>query len=53
MENNIAKWYFICIGVILAFVVCATAVYQWRQMDCRLSLGQSGRPVAEITQICN
>ena len=52
MEDNIAKWYFIALSIILAFVVCGTATYQWRQMDCSLTLGQAGRSPADIREIC-
>jgi len=52
MEDNIAKWYFMAIGVILSFVVCGTVIYQWHQMDCSLTLGQAGRSPADIREIC-
>jgi len=52
MEDNIVKWYFIMITIGLAFVICVTATYQWRQMDCSLTLGQAGRSPADIREIC-
>jgi hypothetical protein len=46
------KWYFIMMTVVAALIFGGIGVSEWRKMDCRLSLGQAGRPVAEITEIC-
>ena len=51
-EGNIAKWYFIMVTVVVALIVCGAVTYQWRQMDCSLTLGQAGRSSDDIKAIC-
>ena len=53
-NNNMApeKWLYISIGVMFAFLFGGMAFSEWHKMDCRLSLGQSGRPILEINEIC-
>ena len=53
-NNNMApeKWYFIAMSVFFAFLFSGMAISEWHKMDCRLSLGQSGRPILEINEIC-
>jgi hypothetical protein len=53
MNDNFAKWYFVGIIFMIAMFIGGLTIQQWRQMDCRLTLSQTGRPIAEISQICN
>jgi hypothetical protein len=52
MMDKLAKWYFIGIAVMITMTLVGMMTQQWRQMDCKLSLGQSGRPAVEINEIC-
>jgi hypothetical protein len=50
--DSVAKWYFIMVTVVIALIVCGAVTYQWRQMDCSLTLGQAGRSPDDIKEIC-
>ena len=50
--DSFVKWYFIGLSVMMAMIIGGLATQQWRQMDCKLSLGQAGRSAIEINEIC-
>jgi len=51
-SHLLAKWYFIMVTVLVALIICGVVVYQWRQMDCSLTLAQAGRSPDDIKAIC-
>jgi len=46
------KWYFIAMTAMIALVMGGQAMFDWRNMDCRLTLAQAGRTPADIKEIC-
>jgi hypothetical protein len=49
---NDIKWYFIAMTTMIGLIIGGQAISDWRTMDCRLTLGQSGRTPADIREIC-
>ena len=39
-------------AVFVALPLLGLIIQQWRQQDCRVELAKTGRPVAEIVEIC-
>jgi hypothetical protein len=52
MEDNIAKWYFIAMAVMIVFIMAGQTISEWNKTDCRLKLGQAGRNLLDVNEIC-
>ena len=52
IEAGFVKGLFIGLFALSTFIIIGMALQQWRQMDCRTTLGQNGRTSTEINEIC-
>lgn len=52
LEAKFVNRLFLGLFFLIMFISIGTAVAGWQIMDCRLTLGQQGRSVADIKEIC-